>query len=156
MKKIALALSLLLCVFLLTGCGGNTEGEPNIEGSLDEIMTKVTDGVGTEMALMTSPITEDTFKNYFFIDYIEGSEGFASDAAINAIPHSIALLRLPEGTDGAAVEEEIRQNLDPRKWICVEAEEAQVVRHGDLILVAMSDTASVTKAVENFDALAQG
>lgn len=153
MKKIATAL-LAFTLLILTGCGTASGG--NIEGTLDEILTKVTDGAtDSEMKLMTTEVTDDNFSWYFFVEPIEGAEGLASEAAVNAIAHTIALLRVPDGTDAETVRADIEKNIDPRKWVCVEAEKTAVVRHGNLILVAMSDAATVEKAVKNFDALAK-
>lgn len=65
------------------------------------------------------------------------------------------MLRLPEGADAAEIQKEIEENLNPRKWVCVEAESSKVARHGNLILVAMSSKDAVNKAVSNFDALSK-
>ena len=139
MKKTLLSLLLLFSLLLLTGCGTvGSESESVIEGSLEELLAKVTEGVEPDIMVMETPLTQENFSSYLFIDYVEGSEGLASDAAINAIAHSVVLLRLPEGADAAEIQKEIEENLNPRKWVCVEAESSKVARHGNLILVAMS------------------
>ncbi|MEE0730710.1 hypothetical protein [Neglectibacter timonensis] len=143
-------------MLLLTGCGTvGSESESVIEGSLEELLAKVTEGVEPDIMVMETPLTQENFSSYLFIDYVEGSEGLASDAAINAIAHSVVLLRLPEGADAAEIQKEIEENLNPRKWVCVEAESSKVARHGNLILVAMSSKDAVNKAVSNFDALSK-
>ena len=148
--------ALLLLLLLLTGCGTvGSESESVIEGSLEELLAKVTEGVEPDIMVMETPLTQENFSSYLFIDYVEGSEGLASDAAINAIAHSVVLLRLPEGADAAEIQKEIEENLNPRKWVCVEAESSKVARHGNLILVAMSSKDAVNKAVSNFDALSK-
>ncbi len=156
MKKLCL-FALCLCFLAFAGCSSSSqqssEAAGNIEGTLDELMPKVIEGLDPELALMEFPITKDNFSSYFFIDYVEGSTGLASDAAINAIPHSVALLRLPESEDSKAVCDEIEKNLDPRKWICVEAEASKVLAKGNLILVVMSDQATVDLVAKNFEAL---
>ncbi len=156
MKKTLLSLLLLFSLLLLTGCGTvGSESESVIEGSLEELLAKVTEGVEPDIMVMETPLTQENFSSYLFIDYVEGSEGLASDAAINAIAHSVVLLRLPEGADAAEIQKEIEENLNPRKWVCVEAESSKVARHGNLILVAMSSKDAVNKAVSNFDALSK-
>lgn len=154
MKKLCAAFLALLLTLSLAACGSSSGG--NIEGSLQELLQKVTDGAtDPEMALMDTEVNSDNFAGYFFIDPVEGAEGRVSEAAINAIPHSIGLLRVPASADPEKVKTDIEANLNPRKWVCVEAEKTAVVRHGDLILVAMSSADSVDKAVANFDALAK-
>ncbi len=156
MKKFCL-FALCLCFLAFTGCASSSqqssEAAGNIEGTLDELMPKVIEGLNPELALTEQAILSNNFSSYFFIDYIAGSMGLASDAAINAIPHSVALLRLPEGEDSKAVCAEIEKNLDPRKWVCVEAEASKVLSRGNLILVVMSDQATVDLVVKNFEAL---
>ena len=97
MKKTLLSLLLLFSLLLLTGCGTvGSESESVIEGSLEELLAKVTEGVEPDIMVMeTYPHPRKLFSSYLFIDYVEGSEGLASDAAINAIAHSVVLLRLP-------------------------------------------------------------
>ena len=154
-KKLLSAFLALTFLFTLTACGAPEAGK-NIEGSLEELLTKVTNGASDpEMALMTTQVNQDNFTWYFFIDPVEGAEGAVSEAAIGSIPHSIGLLRVPESADPEQVKKDIEAKLDPRKWVCVEAEKTAVIRHGDLILVAMSTADSVDKAVANFDALAK-
>lgn len=156
MKKTVLSLLLLFSLLLLTGCGtAGSESEPVIEGSLEELLVKVTEGVEPDIMVMETPLTQENFSSYLFIDYVEGSEGLASDAAINAIAHSVVLLRLPEGADASEIQKEIEENLNPRKWVCVEAESSRVARQGNLILVVMSSKDAVNKAVSNFDALSK-
>ena len=100
MKKTLLSLLLLFSLLLLTGCGTvGSESESVIEGSLEELLAKVTEGVEPDIMVMETPLTQENFSSYLFIDYVEGSEGLASDAAINAIAHSVVLLRLPEGAE---------------------------------------------------------
>ena len=72
---------------------------------------------------------------------------------IGSIAHSIALLKLPDGTDAAALAETITNSVDPRKWICVEAEQTVVRQHGQYILVAMGWADEIPGVVEKFDAL---
>lgn len=154
MKK-WLAMVMLCMVVLLVGCGNNSSKTANIEGTLPEIMEKVNDGADIQAMLMDTEVNDANFQSYFFIEPIKDAEGLVSEAAINAIAHTVQLLRVPEGTDAEKVRTDIEANLNPRKWICVEAEKTAVVAHGDLILVAMSTPDIVDKVVANFDALAK-
>lgn len=149
-------LSILAAVLLLccTACSAAPSGEDRVEGDVKDLLAKVTDGAtDPELSLVTADVTEENFQWYFFVEPIDGAEGVVSEPMIGSIPHCIALLRVPAGSDAEAVRSEIEENLDPRKWVCVEAEKTAVLRRGDLILLAMSDAAAVDKAVENFNAL---
>ena len=156
MKKVlalVLALSLLVC-FAACGEQGSTAGGGNIEGNLTDLLQKVTDGAtDPEMALIETEVTEDMFSWYLFIDPIDGAEAVVSEPMIGSIPHSVALLRVPDSADAEQVRSEIEEKLDPRKWVCVEAEKTAVLRRGDLILMVMSDTETVNKVISNFNSL---
>lgn len=149
----------VLLAILLLACSACTSGSPaagqeNIEGSVEELLGKVTqDAADPEISLMTTQAADENFEWYFFIQPIDGSEGWVSEPMIGSIPHCIGLLRVPASQDPEEVRTEIEENINPRKWVCVEAEKTAVLRRGDLILVAMSDTATVDKAVANFQAL---
>ena len=88
------------------------------------------------------------------MDPIEGAEAYSSEALISAVPHSIALLRVPEGTDVETVAKQIEENANPRKWVCVEAEKTIVKTRGNVVLLVMSDAATADQVAANFEAYA--
>ncbi len=160
MKRILCSALALLLILSLAACGGNqaqsgsAPASDQVDGAVSELLAKVTEGVtDPEMSLVEAEVNDENFSWYFFIDPIEGAEAAVSEPMIGSIAHFVGLLRVPEGTDPETVRSEIEEKLDPRKWICTEAEKTAVIRRGDLILVVMSETASVDKAVENFNAL---
>lgn len=122
--------------------------------SLGAMLLKVIDGVvPEEMWTETAEITDETFQNFFFIEPIEGYEAWVNVAGMSSIAHEISLLRVSEGTDIEALAKQIEDSLNPRKWVCVEAEKTAVVVKDDIILVTMSRTEIVDGAVANFKAL---
>ena len=125
--------------------------DPETAG-LDEIMSAILDGV--ELPDVDQFVPDDElFSSYLFIDPVEGADVLVSEAMINAVAHSVALLRVPEGTDAAAIADQIRENANPRKWVCVEAEKTEVVQQGNLILMCMSFEDTCDAIVANFNAL---
>lgn len=125
--------------------------DPETAG-LDEIMTAILDGVDLPDVDQFVP-DDELFSSYLFIDPVEGADVLVSEAMINAVAHSVALLRVPEGTDAAAIADQIRENANPRKWVCVEAEKTEVVQQGNLILMCMSFEDTCDAIVANFNAL---
>lgn len=169
MKKIiALALTILMLAGT-TGCSQNTTtpetpsgqtsgGEANSEGeksdlTLEEMMEALLADVNIEMATVNTEITDERFSWFFDVEPIEGAKALASEAMMNSIAHYIALLELPEGVDVAQTATDIEGKLDPRKWICVEAEKSIVKYSGNRILVIMSTTDIADQVAANFDAL---
>lgn len=135
-----------------TGSGASGSESADTTG-LEDTMTAITEDAGIEYMTLNTPLTEENFSSYVFIDYIPGAVALASDAAIGSQAHSVVLVKLPDGSDAEAVRTEIESKIDPRKWICVEAEKTAVVRKDNLILIVMSDSAIVDKVVENFNNL---
>jgi hypothetical protein len=169
MKKILL---LCLCAALLlslAACGGSTGGgnaavpespsaqptpevKPGDTKSLEEIVAAIGEGVEGPMT-ENLPLTEENFDSFLFIDYIDGAEAIASQAAINAIAHLTVVLRLPEGADAAKVAKDIEDNANPNKWICVTAEKVIVSVHNQTILLVMSTVDTADAMAANFDSL---
>lgn len=158
-KLLSFALALILSISL-AACGNSGEkgsGAPasdKVEGAVSDLLAAVVkDATDPELSLVEPEINDENFTWYFFIDPIEGAEAAVSEPMIGSIAHFVGLLRVPEGTDPETVRADIEEKLDPRKWVCVEAETTAVIRRGDLILVAMSEKAVVDKVTENFNAL---
>lgn len=121
--------------------------------SLEELMEAVYNDVADLPATQNIDVNDENYKNYLFIDPIEGAETLVSEATINAVAHSVALVRLPEGADVQAVADEIEANADPAKWVCVTAEKTIVSVHDNTILFVMSFAETADAIAANFDAL---
>ena len=148
MKKILLILIAILCCIPLTGCFNK-----NIKGSLEELMTAVYSTIEDDekpMMLTNIEITEENVEMYLGTTDIEFEEALASESATGSIAHSVILIRVKNGTNVEAIEEKIEDSINPRKWICVEAEEVEVESRGNLILVVMSTEKTDEKIVKEF------
>lgn len=148
--KLALAVTLTVCICLLSACVRETQSTPDVP--LSELMAQLYDGITDAPATGDVELNAENFKYYAFVDYKEGYEGLASDALISAIAHSVVLVRA-DG-DGEALASQIEAAADPAKWICVTAEKTIVRRKGDLILLVMSTEALADAVAANFDKLA--
>ena len=88
---------------------------------------------------------------YFaFIPYIEGVEAICREAMIGSIAHSVVLLKLPDGSDVESVAKSIKDNANPRKWICVEAEKTIVSTSGNMVILIMSNADTAEAINKNF------
>lgn len=149
-KKIGL-ISLIGMLFL-TGCSNKSQ---NIEGSLEEIMTKLYEGISEEelpMALTNIEITNENVENYLGTNDIEFESALASESMVDSIAHSVILIRAKENQDIEALKAKIEANINPNKWICVTAENVIVKNKGNLILVVMSNELA-SPIEQNFDKL---
>lgn len=155
MKKVMRIFVFLFVCILLAGCGDKEkEQEQNISGSLPDIMERLYAGISEdEMPMMVENVTldEETFPFYAFAD-IKYKEAIASESMTGSVAHSVVLIRLENKDDADKAVEEIKKNANPRKWICVEAENTYVLSKGDLVVLIMSNELA-PKIKENFENL---
>ena len=131
-----------------------TDGETTVTPEEQEVLDtlqKLVAGAADDIMCDNIIITADQYPYYLFIDYIDGSIAASASAMIGSIAHSVVLLKLPEDADVAAVAADIEANMDPRKWICVEAEATMVKTSGQYVLMVMSSQATVDAISANFD-----
>ncbi len=179
MKKV---LSLVLCAMLvlsLAACGnkgGSNDGKTGVGDTmpLAEMAEKLIEGMGqNDLPMMMPPATlaemaenvplengmtkeqvmDDMFLSNLFIPAIKGAEVVVHEPGMGSIPHSVVLLRLPDGSDVEAVRADIEAHANPAKWVCVEAEKVNVVAHGNTILLVMSQAKTADAITANFNAL---
>ena len=151
LKKIMLGCVICVALFSLTGCK-----EKQVEGTLEKIMTKVYADIPEDerpMMLTNTELTKDNIENYLGTKDIEYKEALASESAVGSIAHSVVLVRMKDGADIESAKKKIKESVNPRKWVCVEAEKVVVKNKGNLIILIMSSS-DYTKKIENsFDNL---
>lgn len=151
-KYLSLGISVLVISLLLTGCGAK-----NVEGTLEELMTKVYSEIPEEerpMMLQNIEVTDENVEYYLGTNDIEFESALASESATGSIAHSVVLVRTKKNADIESIKEKIKGNVNPRKWICVGVEEDEVIvkSKGDLIILIMAQTDS-DKLEKGFDNL---
>lgn len=148
-KKIIICMVVGFMLFSLSGC----VKKENVEGKLEDIMKKVYADIKEEerpMMLNNIELTKENVENYLGTSDIEFDEGMASESAVGSIAHSVVLIRVKDNADVEAIKDKIEESVNPRKWICVEAEEVEVESKGNLIILIMADKTSVEKIDKAF------
>ena len=151
MKKILLLFVAMFLALTLTGCG-----EKNVEGSLEEIMDKVYATIPESerpMMLMNVEVNDENIEMYLGTSDIEFEEALASESATGSIAHSVVLVRVKDNANVELIKEKIENSVNPRKWICVEADEVEVESKGNLIILIMSSESNAEKIETEFDKL---
>ena len=151
MKKILLSFMAVLLMLGLTGCM-----EKNVEGSLEEIMEKVYASVPDDerpMMLTNMEINDKNIESFLGTSDIEYEEALASESGVGSIAHSVILIRVKKGANVELIKEKLEKSVNPRKWICVEAEEVEIESKGNLIIVIMSNESTAEKIEKEFDRL---
>ena len=153
MKKMICAILALSLVFALAACGGSKPEETtapvaNIEGTMEELLNKVIEQRPVEFSGGVIPIdltdtSEDgawAVKSFTGLeDASQITEAAAYEPMIGSIAFSMVVLRVNEGEDAKAVAQEMKDNINTRKWMCVEAGDLQVVGYGDVVMLIMVD-----------------
>lgn len=155
LKKLGIFTMVFAALLAFTGCGAKKEEVKNVEGTLEEIMTKVYADIPEEerpMMLMNVEVNAENVEYYLGTADIEYKEALASESGVGSIPHSVVLVRVNEGADVEAIKTKIKESVNPRKWICVEAENVIVKSKGDLIILIMT-TDGADKLETSFDNL---
>ena len=167
-KLLALILSVIM-VLSLAACGGKKPEETqapalSVEGTMEELLNKTIEQRPVEFMGGVIPVdladtSEDglwVLKNYTGLDSAESiTEAAAFEPMMGSMAFSMVMVRVAEGADAATVAAAMKSGIDQRKWICVEADDLQVVSFGDVVMLIMvgSDTGMTSQAF--VDAFAQ-
>ena len=171
MKKMISMLLALTLVFGLAACGNNTpatdapaQDAVKVEGTMEELVNKVMEKNPVEFmgGLMPVDLTDTSEDGLFMIENYTGlsnadsvTEAAFYEPMMGSIPYSMVMVRTAEGADVAAVAGEMKNNIDQRKWVCVEADDLQVVSYGDVVMLIMVDSNNGLKSQSFVDAFAQ-
>ena len=148
-KKLILIIIMLVAAVALTGCGNK-----NIEGSLEDIMTKIYADIPEDqrpMMLMNTEVNDENVEYFLGSKDIEYEEALASEPGIGSIAHSVVLVRVKDNADIEAIKDKIEDTINPRKWVCVGVEEDDVIveNKGNLIALIMIEDETTREKIEN-------
>jgi hypothetical protein len=156
MKKIKLLLLALILVIGFTACQFNDAGKNpvvnnNLEGSLESILDKIYEKaeVSDSMkdfikeGLQVTEITAENAGYFLGKENVEFEAAIASEPMMSSSAYSLCLVRVKEGADIEKIKADIKENVDPRKWICVGVDPSNVIvdNIGDVVILIMSDEA---------------
>ena len=148
---VVLVIAAVIGILAVTG-----KGEKNVEGSLEDIMTSLYAGISEDnlpMGLSNMEVNSENVESFIGTTNVKYTEALANESMVGSIAHSVVLVRLEDSQDSAAAVEEIKNKVDPRKWICVEASNVVVKNKGNLVVLIMSNEELAPKLESNFDNL---
>ena len=115
MKKLTALLLAVLLVFGLAACAGSP-AEPNAKPgdtmTLQDILTSITKDVADLPDTETTALTKDNFEYFAFTAMPDGVEAIAADALINAVPHSVVLMRAQDAETAKKLAADVEANLN--------------------------------------------
>lgn len=180
MNKIGIAATIMmLSLSMLTGCGKrgdrtsdevSTEENADTAGmvhlnSVDEVsafMEEVYGGVAEDLLPMQVTTTELDLGDTDMISYhtgltdLNGIEGiYLSESMMSSIAYSAVYIRTADEADAEAIRQQLMDNINPAKWICVTAEQQYTVLVGNDIFFVMGQQDTASAVLENAIAAAK-
>jgi len=135
--------------------------EPTLDEGLQNIITGIYGITAPEFPVMEIPVDlNDPDSLYYFTGLTDASlitGAVVSEAAMGSQAYSLVLVRAADAGKIAEIADMMEQNIDTRKWICVEADDVRCVAAGDIVMFIMVDSeyASVITADGVVDAFVQ-
>ena len=156
---ILLAVISFIIFILVSGSGnkssgnkGNVETQKAINDVNDVINTinKNNKNVLPELETMKVDIKNiDEVTSYTGLKTNDGIESIVvSEPLITAQAYSVAIVRVKDNADVEKIKQEMLDNIDMRRWICVSAEQLYITNSGNVIFSVMADK-DIAKAVYN-------
>ena len=159
---------LLVMALTLTAAACRKKEPAALEGSMGQNAGKIMRDNPVEFAgSMTELNLQDTteeglwmLKNYTGLDSAEKlTDGAVFEPMTGSQAFSLVLVRVKEAADAQTVARQMKDNIDPRKWICVGADQVMAAGYGDTVMLIMLDSSlgkTAQSYVDTFAALCGG
>ena len=148
---ILLAVISFIIFILVSGSGkkGNVETPKNVNDIINTI-NKNNKNVLPELETMKVDIKNiDEVTSYTGLKTKDGIESIVvSEPLITSQAYSVAIVKVKDNADVEKIKQEMLDNIDMRRWICVSAEQLYITNSGNVIFSVMADK-DVAKAVYN-------
>ena len=166
MKKMIALILVLVMVVAMAACGKKTAAvdKTPLAGTMEENVLKVMEIAPVEFmgGLYPVDLADTSEDGLWAIQSFTGLSDTSKitdlavyESMIGAQAFSLVMVRTAEGVDAKAVAQEMKDNIDPRKWICVCADEVMVAGYSDTVMFIMVDTMMGLHAQSYVDAFAQ-
>lgn len=148
---ILLAVISFVIFILVSGSGnkGSVETPKDINDIINTI-NKNNKNVLPELETMKVDIKNiDEVTSYTGLKINDGIESIVvSEPLITSQAYSVAIVKVKDNADVEKIKQDMLDNIDMRRWICVSAEQLYITNSGNLIFSVMADK-DIAKAVYN-------
>jgi hypothetical protein len=174
-KTFMAAFAITFSMVVLAGCGTDTgrssdeviteeEEKPDVSGmvhieSSDDVNTFIDEVYGAvssdilPSSLMTNELgvdDADTIEYHTGLVNLDGIESvYLSEPMMSSIAYSAIYVRTTDDADAASIRDDIMENVDPSKWVCVTAEKQSAVILGNDVFFVMGAPETVDAVMEN-------
>ena len=135
------------------------DSNKHVDGKLEDLMEQIYADLpedNTPMGLGNIELNDENIEYYIGTKDIEYTEAIARESMVGAIAHSVILIRAEDDANIADIKKEIKENVDPRKWVCVGVpiEDVIIKNKGNLIIVIIVEDEVGRESIEKgFDSL---
>ena len=149
MKKFIAFVLVAVMALSMVACGSKGADKAPLEGTMEENVMKVMEIAPVEFMAGTMPVdlTDTSEDGKWALSYFTGLQSADNitdvcvyEPMMGSQAFSLVMVRTAEGADAKAVAQEMKDNIDPRKWICVGADEMMVVTYSDVVMLVMLDS----------------
>ena len=149
MKKfVSVILMATLALSLFAACGKTEPEAPkgaDLSGeTVEALVNKIYESKMPEFALMTMPVdladAEMVAWQTGISDPALLKEAVISESMMGSQAYSLVMVRVNDAAKSEEVAQMMLDNIDPRKWICVAADDIDAAIYGDLVLFVMIDS----------------
>ena len=168
-KLVSMLLALTLVVAMFAGCNNNTTTtDPSTEpaktpiaDNMETVVNKIIEKNPVEFmgGVMPVDLTDTSEDGLWAISYFTGlknaekiQEVSVYEPMMGSIAFSMVLVRVKDAAEAQNVAKEMSENIDTRKWICVEANDKITVGYCDVVMMIMLDNQNGMSAQSFVDA----
>lgn len=164
MKKIIAMLLVMVMAVSMIACGEAAPAKTPLAGTMSENINKImteapVEFMGGEIPVDLTDTSEDGLWALSYYTGLKSAENITDIAVFEpmmmAQAFSLVMVRVAEGQDAKAVAQEMKDNIDPVKWVCVQADEVMVAGYGDVVMLIMLNSGMNLKAQTYVDAFAK-
>lgn len=161
MKKLIALLLAVVMVVGMTACGGSTK---TVEGKMEDLANQIITENPVEFmgGIIPVDLTDTSEDGVWAVNYNTGLKNGEklTDIAVfepmmGSMAFSMVLVRVDDAKNAESVAKEMSDNIDTRKWICVEANEKLVAGYGDVVMLIMLNSELGLSAQSFVDAFAK-
>ena len=156
MKKMMVLVLVLAMAVSMAACGSKAADKAPLEGTMEENALKIMEISPVEFMGGCIPVdlTDADTVRYFtgLQDPAVITDAAVYESMMGSQAFSLVLVRTAEGADAKTVAQEMTDNIDTRKWICVGADEKLVAGYGNTVMLIMLDSQLGLQAQSYVDA----
>lgn len=159
MKKLIALILVAVMAVSMVACGSKAADKAPMEGTMEENVMKIMEIAPVEFMGGAIPVDLADNDSVFYFTGLSSAENITDvsvyEPMMGSQAFSLVMVRTAEGADPKAVAEEMKAGIDPRKWICVGADEIMAAGYGDTVMFIMLDSQLGLSAQSYVDAFAQ-